>query len=518
MPEIKKEAKKEPKRKPVGFHLTENEIYELGFDGVNTYFICHNFSEGGWKKVIKIPINEDLILVPLFDDLIEKGVIHLPVAPEPYGTEQDLYDLVQRYINEYVAVSQFYERLSSYYVLFSWLYDRFNTLPYERFIGDYGTGKTRALQVIGAICYRPVFASGATTVSPIFRLIDRHQGTLIIDEADFKNSDSDAEIMKILNCGYQAGFPVIRSEQRGNTFEPVGYAVYGPKLIATRKRFRDKALESRCLTEEMDFQWRPDIPSILPDTFWDEALEIRNRLLQWRFDKYPDVKLRNDRINESIEPRLNQVMMPLASIIEDETMLGDLREFAEKYNKNIVVERGMLLEAQVLQAIVDLAQANERNISPSMKEIANQYNKDRTDKEHITPHKAGRVVGDRLKLEKVNKRGLYHLVWDGPKMRKLCERYGVLIEGVDFGGLVDFVDSLCEPPRKSTGDKKRENSNGVDFPSPSHRKSTKSTTQHKPTPQGCGECDYYLVERGWIGCKKMEQKLRNMDSCPLEPG
>jgi hypothetical protein len=103
-------------------------------------------------------------------------------------------------------------------------------------------------------------------------------------------------------------------------------------------------------------------------------------------------------------------------------------------------------------------------------------------------------------------------------MRKLCERYGVLIEGVDFGGLVDFVDSLCEPPRKSTGDKKRENSNGVDFPSPSHRKSTKSTTQHKPTPQGCGECDYYLVERGWIGCKKMEQKLRNMDSCPLEPG
>jgi hypothetical protein len=24
-------------------------------------------------------------------------------------------------------------------------------------------------------------------------------------------------------------------------------------------------------------------------------------------------------------------------------------------------------------------------------------------------------------------------------MQKLCERYGVLTEGVDFGGLVDFV-------------------------------------------------------------------------------
>ena len=126
------------------------------------------------------------------------------------------------------------------------------------------------------------------------------------------------------------------------------------------------------------------------------------------------------------------------------------RAIAEKYNKNIVVERGMLLEAQVLQAIIDLAQANHSNTSPSMKGIAEQYNEDRTDKEHITAHKAGRVVGDRLKLEKVNKRGVYHLVWDGPKMQKLCERYGVLTEGVDFGGLVDFVDSLCEPSEKST--------------------------------------------------------------------
>jgi len=512
----KEEAEQEPKRKAVGFHLSGTEIYEMGFDGTFTYFICHDLSSGTWRKVLEIPITEDLILLPLYDGLIEKGVIHLPMAPEPYGSERDLYDLVQHFIHKYVAVSPFYERLSSYYVLFSWLYDRFNTLPYLRAIGDYGTGKSRFLQVIGAICYRPVFASGATTVSPIFRLIDKHQGTLIIDEADFKNSDSDAEITKILNCGYQAGFPVIRSEPRGNTFEPVGYAVYGPKLIATRKRFRDKALESRCLTEEMDFQWRANIPSILPDTFWDEALEIRNRLLQWRFDKYPHVELRHNRINESVEPRLNQVMMPLASIIDDRAMLDDLREFAEKYNKNIVVERGMLLEAQVLQAIIDLAQANVVNTSPSMKEIAERYNEDRTDREHITAHKAGRVLGDRLKLEKVNKRGVYHLVWDGPKIQKLCERYGVLTEGVDFGGLVDFVDSLCEPSEKSTPEQSQENSDDDDFSSPSYRKSSKSSSQHKPTPAKCGDCENYLVEPGWIGCRITNEKLKNMESCPLE--
>jgi hypothetical protein len=174
----------------------------------------------------------------------------------------------------------------------------------------------------------------------------------------------------------------------------------------------------------------------------------------------------------------------------------------------------MLVEAQVLQAIVDLARANEINTSPSMKQIAEQYNEDRSEKETITAHKVGRVVGDRLKLEKVNKRGVYHLFWDSPKMQKLCERYGVIAEGVDFGGLVDFVDSLWEPPEKSTSEQNEENSDGDDFRRASHRKSSKSSSQHKPTPARCGECENYVVEPGWLACKMVDEKLKNMDSCP----
>ena len=501
----KNEEQQEPKRKQVGFHLTDNEMYELGFDGTFTYFICHDFNGGAWKKVLEIPITENLILVPLYDNLIEKGVIHLPSFPEPYGSERDLYDLVQHFIHRYVAVSEFYERLSSYYVLFSWLYDRFNTLPYLRALGDYGTGKSRFLQTIGSICYRPMFASGATTVSPIFRLIDRHKGTLIIDEADFRNSDSDAEITKILNCGYQDGFPVIRSEPKGNSFEPTGYKVYGPKLIATRKRYKDKALESRCLTEEMDFQWRTDIPHILPETFWNDALEIRNRLLQWRFDKYPSVRLRQNLVNESIEPRLNQVMMPLASIIDDKTMLGDLRSFAETYNKNIVVERGMMLEAEVLQGIIDLAK--DGNTQPKMKEIADQTNKERPEKDHISPHKVGWIIGDRLKLEKIKSR-VYTLKWDGEKIQKLCERYGIVIDEGDFVRLFDFSDLLREPPGKvETED--------CDFSRPSHKKSPKSQSR-KLSPEDCKSCDHIIVSPGCLRCDYADQRpIRELEECPL---
>ena len=497
----------------MGMHRTDQALYELGFDGLYSYFIHHEFRRGGWDRVIEIPINEDVIFVPLCDDLIRRKVVHLPSAPEPYGNEQELFALVRDFIHRHVAVSEFYERLATYYVLFSWLYDRFNTLPYLRSLGDYGTGKSRFLQTIGAVCYRPVFASGATTVSPIFRIIDMHQGTLIIDEADFTNSDSDAEITKILNCGYQDGFPVIRSEPRGNTFQPVAYDVYGPKLIATRKRFTDKALESRCLTEEMDFQWRLDIPHILPDTFWNEALEIRNRLLQWRFDKYQQVRLRHDLINESIEPRLNQVLMPLASIIDDQTMLTDLREFAERYNKLIVTECGMLLEADVLQAIIDLAREGKRD--PSMREISDRVNAGDDREKPVTANKVGWVVRDKLKLHKQDRRHVQHLIWDAEKIGKLCERYGVIPEGCED---VRIVSRLYGPSRDPHTDSE---TLCEDFRQGSHSSLTMVTSSqdpHRPSPDRCEGCPYHHRPATWkleaAMCQRTSRFIKDMDRCP----
>src|SRR5207244_5816333 len=100
--------------------------------------------------------------------------------------------------------------------------------------GDYGSGKTRFLLVVGALCYKPIFASGASTTSPLFRIMDAFRGTLILDESDFRLSDERAEIVKILNCGNARGFPVLRTEvNRAKEFDPRAYTVFGPKIVAT---------------------------------------------------------------------------------------------------------------------------------------------------------------------------------------------------------------------------------------------------------------------------------------------
>ena len=138
---------------------------------------------------------------------IENDVVRFPSKPEPYESDAalvrggpQLHPSLRRSLGDLRAIA-------AYYVLFSWVYDAFNELPYLRVRGDYGTGKTRFLAIVGSIAYKPIFGSGASTVSPIFHLLEQFGGTLVIDEADFRFSDEKADLVKILNNGNVRGFP-----------------------------------------------------------------------------------------------------------------------------------------------------------------------------------------------------------------------------------------------------------------------------------------------------------------------
>jgi hypothetical protein len=88
----------------------------------------------------------------------------------PYGSEEQLVDELRTYLHRYVDLSPIFETISVYYILLSWLYESFNELPYLRIRGDFGSGKTRFLLILGSVTFRPIFASGASTISPLFRI------------------------------------------------------------------------------------------------------------------------------------------------------------------------------------------------------------------------------------------------------------------------------------------------------------------------------------------------------------
>lgn len=363
------------------------------------------------------------------NNLIKNEVVLLPSEPEEYGSEEQLLGEIQSFIHHYVDVSSLFEKIASYYVLFSWVYDGFNELPYLRLRGDPGSGKTRFLLTIGSLCYKPIFASGASTVSPLFRILDAFRGTLIIDEGDFRLSDERAEIVKILNNGNAKGFPVLRSEVSGKgEFNPRAYAVFGPKLVATRGFFEDRALESRCLTEEMgQTRLREDVPINLTQTHKEEALHLRNKLLLFRFQNLHKRQASEELVDRAIEPRLNQIFVPLLSIIEDPRARDDLRELARKYNREIIADRGMDMEAQILEIILDML-ASPFETRLSIKDITSwfidRHNMDYDRK--ITTKWIGSIVRKKLGLKTYKTDGVYVIhVSETAKLQRLCEKYGL---------------------------------------------------------------------------------------------
>ncbi len=433
-PDLNKIIEGAKQRKPiptVSAVLGDGRILEMVFRPQEKKTAFALWNEGEWTLERSFGLNSFFHLVPYSpnNNLVKNEVVLLPSDPEEYGSEEELLGEIQAFIHRYVDVSPLFEKIAGYYVLFSWVHDGFNELPYLRLRGDPGSGKTRFLLTVGSLCYKPIFASGASTVSPIFRILDAFRGTLIIDEGDFRLSDEKAEVVKILNNGNAKGFPVLRSEPSGRgEFNPRAYHVFGPKIVATRGFFEDRALESRFLTEEMGQNpLREDIPINLPTGYKEEALHIRNKLLLFRFRNLTKPRSTEEMVDRSIEPRLNQIFAPLLSIIEDSQARKDLQGLAREYNREMIAERGMDMEAQILEIIRDML-ASRFMDRLTIKDITSWFC-DRHGTEYekkITPKWIGAVIRKKLRLKTRKSNGAYVISENqSPKLESLYQKYGI---------------------------------------------------------------------------------------------
>lgn len=442
----KNNQEKEVKEKPTikTSMVTSDALYEMIYDKYSNKTSFVKMTKSG---NIELGLEEVEIdgrkYVPMspFNQLVEKGVILFPSMPSPYKDEEEILKEISDFIHKYLDISEVFEQIATYYVLFTWMFDRFNEVPYLRTIGDFGSGKSRFLQAIGILCYKPIFTGGATTPSPIFRIINEVKGTLIIDEADFKFSDMTSEIVKILNTGYQKGMPVLRSEGKG-VFEVKAYDVFCPKIVATRETFSDKALESRFLVEEMGGgKLRKDIPRTLNEDFYRDAEWIRNKLLMWRLENYFQPIIINEEVIEGIHPRLNQIVIPLLSIIKDEAIRNHLRTFIVKYNTELIADRGMSWESDIIFAILKYEHEHVVN-EVTVKDITLSVNKEiDLGEDTLQARKVGWYLRAKLQMKTYKTRKGYVLSFKENK-KKLDfwkERFGITDADIR-GELVNVVN------------------------------------------------------------------------------
>jgi hypothetical protein len=446
-------AKKQSARPAVSAVLADGSLAEMVYRPEENRTLFCVFRDGVFGYEANL-LTDGRRLVPYSprNNLLTNDVVLLPSEAAEYESEEELVRSIRAFIHRYADVSPLFEQIASYYVLFTWVYDAFNELPYLRVRGDTGSGKTRFLLTMGSLCYKPIFASGASTVSPLFRILDAFRGTLIVDEGDFRFSDEKAEIVKILNNGNARGFPVLRSESvRGREFSPRAYTVFGPKLVATRGYFQDRALESRCLTEEMGGRrLREDIPLNLTADYKREAQELRNKLLMFRFQNFGKRQIDAGLVDRSIEPRLAQIFVPLLSVIEDAGARQALRQVAREYHRELVADRGMDIEAQVLEIIQEL-QGSSYGMGLSIREIANRFIERHGEEfeRKATPHWIGQIIRRKLGLKTYRRGGSYYIAEsEDAKLDRLFERYGLheAGEGSEGGGAEPAVQTESNLP------------------------------------------------------------------------
>lgn len=417
--------------------LDDGTIVELLYDRAmrKTAFAVSGPDAGhSVESYVDLPTGERLVPYAADNNLITSGCVLLPSEVGDFRDKGDLVEGLRAFIRRYVDVSPVFEEIAAHYVLLTWVYDAFGELPYLRARGDYGTGKTRFLLVIGSLCYKPFFASGASTVSPIFHILDAFRGTLVLDEADFRFSDTTAELTKVLNNGTVDGLPVLRTmSNRHRELNPQAFRVFGPKLIAMRKSFLDPALESRFITEETGGRpLRADIPIHMPPQMKEEARALRNALLAWRFRARHVVHSDASRLIEGAEPRLNQSALALLSLVDDEGARNRIRSTLLHEYDSVKAERSESLEAAMLAVLMEAMEKCSASAVP-ISEIAARFNAHAEADlgQAMTNKWVGSFLRRRLHLKTMKTSGTYAVpLTEWKRVKALAFRSGV--EGSSF--------------------------------------------------------------------------------------
>jgi hypothetical protein len=341
----------------------------------------------------------EVIIVPCTDEEIVKGMVRITREPSNYENLKTLLHDINGFIYKWLDISDQARKFYSYYVLQTWVYENFHSIGYARALGDLGTGKTRFLDVIGGLCYKPMIMTGAVGAAPIFRIMDKHRGTLVIDEANFAQTDETAAILQIFNSGYEQGKPVIRMDKddlsKIQVFNP-----FCPKVLGTRKKFTDAALESRCYTEVLTQTSRDDIPALIGDGFFKDLETLAAKLLDFRLKNIniikPDETLQADFLG--IEMRLIQKALPLAAIVKtDPEAYKEFVEYIKASQEDLIEDRQGSWEGMVVGAILNLLETGLstytlENILISGEDIAEKLNEDLPEKKKTNSQKVGKML------------------------------------------------------------------------------------------------------------------------------
>ena len=106
----------------------------------------------------------------------------------------------------------------------------------------------------------------------------------------------------------------------------------------------------------------------------------------------------------ALEPRLNQILLPLLSVVSDANLRTTLKEAAREAQSALVAERGLSIEGQVLEILADLmrtAEGHGVSVGAVSAALAKRYGHEY--ERPVTDRWVGAIVRKRLNLRTYKK-------------------------------------------------------------------------------------------------------------------
>jgi putative DNA primase/helicase len=230
---------------------------------------------------------------------------------EPWPTFVDgaeLLDALAKEFRRFIILPKYADVILPLWVLLTYLWEWCKYSPILSLSSPVPEcGKSRVLDMLGKVVNRP-FRTGNTTEAVLFRYINSHKPTLLIDEFDSMPEDRRAAIGNILKNGFERSGCVHRlgGENKG---EVVEFKVYGPKALACIKLTTlDGATRSRCIIIRMQRKNRAHKVERFRNY---DATELRRKCLRWAIDHRQQIESGTAVMPDALGDREQDIYEPL---------------------------------------------------------------------------------------------------------------------------------------------------------------------------------------------------------------
>jgi hypothetical protein len=339
--------------------------------------------------------------------------------PQPYGTYQELYDDIRKFVWTYV---DFLKRDIWYDVMTCWIIGTWRTeihdvVSYLLYTGAMNSGKTRAIEVLLALCYRAIL-SPSMTGSTIYRGIEKWHPTLLCDEAQIYMKDDYADIVAIWNSGYRRGQYVLRTVRSGeDELDVRPFDVFGPKAMAAIENapptFRSRSFifamlkNRRKIPRKIDLKWAAQIRAKLH--YLSIKLPTERHSTEEDLDLIPD-----NRLGE-----LFSFILPYAPSRE---VVERLLEHAKELARVREAEDQSTVEGRIFRAMWDVRDQREHG-KLAVKWILARLNEEASTKDQMTTRALKKVLASMGFVETRSSENYSAIYWDQERIAEFKWRY-----------------------------------------------------------------------------------------------